>query len=261
MDESERPQGRQDLGKKGKVNAGTNTPSGKGDPSFEAIPSSDAPTMVPHSELSASDAPTLVPSSLSDTPTIVPHSELSASDAPTLVSSSLPVDAASTAAGITKSPSQRSVSTQAGLSEGTTLAGRYQILQTLGEGGMGTVYKAKDLELDRVVALKVIRPDLARDPTIIDRFKQELLLSHRVTHRNVIRIYDLGEGDGVKFITMEFIEGQDLRGMIRAQQKLSPEDAVGILIQVCHALDLSNHFKSGQRLSVQNRPTEVAVQD
>jgi len=215
MDESERPHGGQDLGKKGKVNAGTNTPSGEGDRSFETIPSSDAPTMVPHSELSASEAPTLVPPSR-------------------------PVDAASTAAGIATSPGQRPVNTQPGLSEGTTLAGRYQILQTLGEGGMGTVYKAKDLELDRVVALKVIRPDLARDPTIIDRFKQELLLSHRVTHRNVIRIYDLGEGDGVKFITMEFIEGQELRGMIRAHQKLSPEGAAGILIQVCHALDAAH---------------------
>ncbi len=84
-------------------------------------------------------------------------------------------------------------------------------MQLLGEGGMGAVYKAKDRELDRMVALKVIRPDLARNPAIVERFKQELRLSHQVTHKNVIRIYDLGEGEGVKFITMEFIEGQDLR--------------------------------------------------
>jgi eukaryotic-like serine/threonine-protein kinase len=120
------------------------------------------------------------------------------------------------------------------------LAGRYEILKTLGEGGMGAVYKARDLALDRVVALKVIRPELARFPGIIDRFKQELRLSQRVTHRNVIRIYDLGEGDGVKFITMEFIEGEDLRSLIHEQKKFSPEEAVEIMEQICLALDAAH---------------------
>ncbi len=120
------------------------------------------------------------------------------------------------------------------------LAGRYKIVETLGEGGMGAVYKAKDLELDRMVALKVIRPELAKNPAIIDRFKQELRLSQRVTHRNVIRIYDLGEGDGVKFITMEYIEGQDLRSLIRAREKLPPQEAIGIMEQVCLALDAAH---------------------
>jgi len=126
------------------------------------------------------------------------------------------------------------------LETGAVLAQRYEILQTLGEGGMGAVYKAKDLELDRLVALKVIRPELAKNPAIIERFKQELLLSQRVTHRNVIRIYDLGEGDGVKFITMEFIEGQDLRSLIFEQKKLSPEESVAIMEQVCLALDAAH---------------------
>lgn len=120
------------------------------------------------------------------------------------------------------------------------LAGRYEILQTLGEGGMGAVYKARDLELDRMVALKVIRPELAKNPAIIDRFKQELLLSQRVTHRNVIRIYDLGEGDGVKFITMEFIEGRDLRSLIHEHKKFPPEEAVETMAQICLALDAAH---------------------
>ena len=120
------------------------------------------------------------------------------------------------------------------------LGGRYEIVQTLGEGGMGAVYKARDLELNRMVALKVIRPELARNPAIIDRFKQELLLSQRVTHRNVIRIYDLGEGDGVKFITMEFIEGQDLRSLIFERKKFPPAEAVGVMEQVCLALDAAH---------------------
>ena len=123
---------------------------------------------------------------------------------------------------------------------GDVLGGRYEILQLLGEGGMGAVYKAADRELDRFVALKVIRPELASNPSILARFKQELLLAHQVTHRNVIRIYDLGEAEGVKFITMEFIEGKDLRALIREKKKFTPEEAVDIIQQVCLALDAAH---------------------
>jgi tetratricopeptide (TPR) repeat protein len=105
---------------------------------------------------------------------------------------------------------------------------------------MGAVYKARDRELGRDIALKVIRPELARNPAIVERFKQELRLSHQVTHRNVIRIYDLGEGNGVKFITMEFIEGKDLRTIIREKQKFAPEEAVDVIKQVCQALDAAH---------------------
>ena len=93
------------------------------------------------------------------------------------------------------------------LSSGHLLAQRYEVLSLLGEGGMGAVYKARDVELSRMVALKVIRPDLARNRAILDRFKQELILATQVTHRNVVRIYDLGEAEGIKFITMEFVGG------------------------------------------------------
>src|ERR1035438_6285201 len=123
---------------------------------------------------------------------------------------------------------------------GDLLGGRYEILQLLGEGGMGAVYKAADRELDRFVALKVIRPELASNASILARFKQELLLAHQVTHRNVIRIYDLGEAEGVKFITMEFIEGKDLRSLIREKQKFTPEEAVEVIQQVCQALDAAH---------------------
>ncbi len=123
------------------------------------------------------------------------------------------------------------------LQEGTVLAQRYEIVKVIGEGGMGSVYKAKDLELDRLVALKVIRPELARNTAIVDRFKQELRLSHQVTHKNVIRMYDLGESDGIKFITMEYIEGRDLRSMMYAKTKIAPEETVEILKQVCRALE------------------------
>src|SRR6266566_2471844 len=99
-------------------------------------------------------------------------------------------------------PRTRAGTTHAGqpmLEPGAILAQRYEILQILGEGGMGAVYKAMDRELSRPVALKVIRPDLAGNQAILDRFKQELLLAREVTHKNVIRIYDLGEAEGMKF--------------------------------------------------------------
>ncbi len=105
---------------------------------------------------------------------------------------------------------------------------------------MGAVYKAADRELDRFVALKVIRPELASNPSILARFKQELLLAHQVTHRNVIRIYDLGEGEGVKFITMEFIEGKDLRALIKERTKFPPAEAVDVIQQVCQALEAAH---------------------
>jgi len=123
---------------------------------------------------------------------------------------------------------------------GDVLGGRYEILQLLGEGGMGAVYKAKDRELDSFVALKLIRPELASSPAILARFKQELLLAHQVTHRNVIRIYDLAEADGVKFITMEFIEGVDLRHLLLDRGKLPPAEAAEIIRQVCLALEAAH---------------------
>src|ERR1700681_1633412 len=120
---------------------------------------------------------------------------------------------------------------------GTVLAERYEILELLGQGGMGAVYKARDTELERLVALKLIRADLASNPEILRRFKQELILAREVTHRNVIRIFDLGQAKGFKFITMEFVEGRDLRAVIREKEKLPPDEAVRIIAQVCRALE------------------------
>ncbi len=126
------------------------------------------------------------------------------------------------------------------LETGSLLGGRYQILNILGVGGMGAVYQALDIELNRTIALKVIRPDLAGNQAIIDRFKQELILATQVTHKNVVRIYDLGEADGMKFITMEFVEGQDLRSLIHERTKLPPGESVEIMQQVCRALEAAH---------------------
>ena len=123
---------------------------------------------------------------------------------------------------------------------GTLLGARYRILRVLGEGGMGAVYQARDQELDRVIALKVIRPELAGNPAILQRFKQELILARNVTHRNVVRIFDLGEADGIKFITMEYVDGEDLRAILKREGKFTPRDAVHVIEQVCRALEVAH---------------------
>src|SRR6202171_5294830 len=126
------------------------------------------------------------------------------------------------------------------LQSGSVLANRYEILEQLGVGGMGTVYKARDREVDRLVAIKVIRAELANDSEILSRFKQELILARKVTHKNVIRIFDLGRASGIRFITMEYIEGQDLRSLVKKQGRLTPEQSVTLIQQVCLALDAAH---------------------
>ena len=126
------------------------------------------------------------------------------------------------------------------LEPGVVLGERYEILKRLGEGGMGAVYKARDRELERLVALKVIRPELAGNPEILRRFKQELILARQVTHKNVIRIFDLGMADGRKFITMDYVEGRDLKSVLVERGKLPPEEAVPIIQQVCRGLEAAH---------------------
>jgi tRNA A-37 threonylcarbamoyl transferase component Bud32/Flp pilus assembly protein TadD len=126
------------------------------------------------------------------------------------------------------------------LLRGTVLGDRYEILGSLGEGGMGAVYKARDLEVNRVVAIKIIRAELASDPLILERFKQELVLARQVTHRNVVRIYDLGVASGMRFISMEYIEGRELSDVIRQRGKCQPKDAAEIMLQVCRGLEAAH---------------------
>jgi len=105
---------------------------------------------------------------------------------------------------------------------------------------MGAVYKARDNELDRLVALKVIRPELTTNPEMLRRFKRELILARQITHRNVVRIFDLGQSDGFKFITMEYLEGQDLRAVLKEKGKLPPKEAASIILQICRALEVAH---------------------
>jgi tetratricopeptide (TPR) repeat protein/predicted Ser/Thr protein kinase len=123
---------------------------------------------------------------------------------------------------------------------GAVVAGRYQILRVLGEGGMGTVYMATDRELNRTVALKTVRQEYASNPALIQRFKQELILAREVTHRNVVRIFDLGEAEGVKFITMEYVDGEPLVDVLHRRGRFPPKEAADIIEKVCLALEAAH---------------------
>jgi eukaryotic-like serine/threonine-protein kinase len=126
------------------------------------------------------------------------------------------------------------------LAMGTVLANRYEILEVLGQGGMGAVYKVFDRELERFVALKTIRPDLAGNAEMLARFKQELVLARQVAHRNIVRLYDISDGSGVKFITMEYVEGEDFRSVLRREGKLSPDESINVIRQICFALQAAH---------------------
>jgi len=122
------------------------------------------------------------------------------------------------------------------LTLGSLFAGRYQIIEELGHGGMGRVYRALDKKLNEEVALKLVRPEIAADRSTLERFHNELKLARKISHPHVGRMYELMEEKGTHFITMEYVPGQDLRGLIRQTGKLAIETAVSIAKQVCEGL-------------------------
>ena len=95
------------------------------------------------------------------------------------------------------------------MSTGSTFAGRYQIIEEIGRGGMGRVYKVQETKVGEKVALKIIRPDASLDGTSLERFTNELKLARRIRHKNVCQMFDLGEDGGLRFITMEYVHGED----------------------------------------------------
>ena len=119
---------------------------------------------------------------------------------------------------------------------GKTFDGRYEILARIGEGGMGVVYKARQVSIDRVIAIKVLNPQMAADPTWVQRFSNEARACSRLQHPNTIRMFDFGQTqDGRFFMTMEFLEGQVLRTAINGQP-MAPNRVMKVLIQCCASL-------------------------
>ena len=119
---------------------------------------------------------------------------------------------------------------------GSTFASRYEIIERLGKGGMGSVYRVEDTKLKQEVALKMIKPEIARDKKTIERFRNELKTARNIRHKNVCGMYDLGEAEGTHFITMEYVRGEDLKSFIHRSGKLAVGTAVRIAKQVCEGL-------------------------
>jgi tetratricopeptide (TPR) repeat protein len=122
------------------------------------------------------------------------------------------------------------------LTSGSTFAGRYQIIDELGKGGMGRVYRVLDKKLGEEIAVKLIRPEVASDGVTLERFRTELKAARQIVHRNVARMFDLNEEKGVPYITMEYVKGENLRRLIKKMGRLSPEQAVPIARQVGEGL-------------------------
>jgi HAMP domain-containing protein len=127
------------------------------------------------------------------------------------------------------------------IAPGELLADRYRIEEEIGSGGMGIVYRAMDCRLGELVAVKLLRPEVvAADPQAFERFTQELRLARRITHRNVVRTHDLGESDGVPFLTMEYIQGSSLASVIASRGALPPPAVLSIGKQLLRALAVAH---------------------
>ena len=122
------------------------------------------------------------------------------------------------------------------LAAGSLVAARYRIVALAGVGGMGMVYRAHDEQLDVDVALKVLRPEVAADPGFRERFRKELLLARQVSHRNAVRIHDLGVAGDLLFLTMDYVPGRSLRALLEEDGPLAPRQAVAIARQLAAAL-------------------------
>ncbi len=123
-----------------------------------------------------------------------------------------------------------------GLERGTTFARRFEIIEEIGQGGMGAVYKAYDNKIREVVALKLLKPEIASDPEIIERFRNEMKLARKVAHRHVCRMYDLNEEGLCIYISMEYVPGEDLKSFIRRSGHLNEEKVLDLARQIAEGL-------------------------
>ncbi len=128
-----------------------------------------------------------------------------------------------------------------GIIPGKRFAVRYDVKEILGEGGMGTVFKAVDTELGELIAIKTLKKDfIEQDATALERFKSEIRLARRISHRNVVRTHDLGENSGIYFITMEYVEGKSLKELIKGRGKLPLPIVLSVGKQLCRALEVAH---------------------
>ncbi|NIO49520.1 MAG: protein kinase [Candidatus Aminicenantes bacterium] len=123
-----------------------------------------------------------------------------------------------------------------GLTKGTTFASRYEVLEELGKGGMGRVYKALDKEINEEVAIKLLKPEIASDESTVERFRNELKFARKIAHKNVCKMYHLAKEEETPYITMEYVPGEDLKSLVKRKGKLTDAEAISIAKQVCEGL-------------------------
>jgi serine/threonine-protein kinase len=122
------------------------------------------------------------------------------------------------------------------MNEPRLLNNRYQLLEQLGKGGMAVIYKARDVELERIVAIKVLREDYSRAAAFQQRFRQEAKAAANLSHPNIVTVHDFGLDHGQLFIVMEYVPGSDLKALIRQRGRLTPESGLPLIIQACAGL-------------------------
>ncbi len=140
------------------------------------------------------------------------------------------------ATAVAASGADHGITSDEGQLAGSVLGDRYEIIDLVGRGGMGEVYRARDRELDEILALKVLRPELAMRADIVERFRNEVKLARRVTHRGVARTFELGSAGGVRFLTMELVEGESLAHFLTRRGRLEPAWCARVGAEVCEAL-------------------------
>lgn len=126
------------------------------------------------------------------------------------------------------------------IAKGQKISDRYQIIKSIGEGGMANVYLAYDTILERNVAVKVLRGDLANDEKFVRRFQREALQASSLSHPNIVEVYDVGEDNGEYYIVMEYVEGKHLKGLLKKRGKLTIPEVVDIMIQVTSGLTVAH---------------------
>ena len=144
------------------------------------------------------------------------------------------------------------------ITKGQKINDRYEIIQTIGEGGMANVYLAKDVIIDRLVAIKVLRGDLAGDEKFVRRFQREALAASSLNHHNIVEMYDVGEDNGTYYIVMEYIKGKTLKQLIKKRGALTLSECIDIMLQLTDGVNIAH---SSYIIHRDLKPQNIMIQD
>lgn len=144
------------------------------------------------------------------------------------------------------------------ITKGQKINDRYEIIQTIGEGGMANVYLAKDVIIDRLVAIKILRGDLAGDEKFVRRFQREALAASSLDHHNIVEMYDVGEDNGMYYIVMEYIEGKTLKQLIKKRGALTLSECIDIMLQLTDGVNIAH---SSYIIHRDLKPQNIMIQD